>query len=319
MISVEDVLWARYAAPDLDLMEIFLKDFGLIRVHRTATTLYMRGHGPVPLAHVTDLGESDAVGFALRARSKEDLSTLAESYGTSVVERDEPGGGHAVTIRDPDGNRVEVVHGYAERPLPLLRPPFKFNPGDGRARQGGTVRTVQQPSQVLRLGHVMLRTKAFKAMRDFYIDVLGMKISDSYYAGPRDNVIASFLHCGLGSRLVDHHSVALVGDGHSGFEHTAFEVLDLDDVMMGHQHLASRRRWKHSWGVGRHFEGSQVFDYWRDPFGNKIEHWTDGDLVNDDYPEGSVEFNPMTCLAQWGPPVTADFAGQPAEHANMPS
>jgi len=165
----------------------------------------------------------------------------------------------------------------------------------------------------------MLRTKAFKALLNFYTAVLGMKISDGYYAGPRDKVIASFLHCGLGSRLVDHHTIAIVGDGHLGFEHTAFEVLDLDDLMMGNRHLVASNRWKHSWGVGRHFEGSQVFDYWRDPFGNKIEHWTDGDLVNDDYPPGYVEFNPMKCLAQWGPPLTADFAGQPAGPEGVPS
>lgn len=24
--------------------------------------------------------------------------------------------------------------------------------------------------------------------------------------------------------------------------------------------------------------GSQIFDYWKDPFGNELEHWTDGDL-----------------------------------------
>jgi hypothetical protein len=30
---------------------------------------------------------------------------------------------------------------------------------------------------------------------------------------------------------------------------------------------------------GRHYLGSQIFDYWKDPFGAEIEHWTDGDQL----------------------------------------
>ena len=32
-------------------------------------------------------------------------------------------------------------------------------------------------------------------------------------------------------------------------------------------------------GVGRHVLGAQVFDYWRDPWGHVLEHFTDGDLL----------------------------------------
>jgi hypothetical protein len=118
------------------------------------------------------------------------------------------------------------------------------------------------------------------------------------------------MHCGLGQTFVDHHSVALIGIGRTGFDHMAFEVLDFDDLMVGNRHLLGQNRWTHSWGVGRHFEGSQIFDYWRDPFGNKIEHWTDGDLVNDDYQGTNKRFAPELAadmLTQWGPPLTPDF------------
>ena len=43
-----------------------------------------------------------------------------------------------------------------------------------------------------------------------------------------------------------------------------------------------------------------------DPFGNKIEHWTDGDLVNDDYVGKASRMSPEG-LSQWGPPLPADF------------
>jgi len=48
-----------------------------------------------------------------------------------------------------------------------------------------------------------------------------------------------------------------------------------------------------------------VFDYWRDSAGNKVEHWADGDHVNDDYEKlararGKVPFK------SWGPEPSAD-------------
>jgi len=306
-IAVADMESVRYAAPDLGLMEEFLTDFGLHRVDRTATRLYMRGRGPDAFVHVTELGEARQIGFALKARSLEDLHALARHVGTGIASRDAPGGGQAVRLVDPDGNRVEIVFGATHTGSSVSRAPFAANAGPQRPRTGEIVRTKPQASEVLRMGHVALYTAQFNAMHAFYHDVLGMRDSDTFYAGHETNTIASFMHCGLEKRFVDHHTVVLIGSGRTGFDHAAFEVLDLDDLMRGSQFLRARGKWKHSWGVGRHFQGSQIFDYWRDPFGNKIEHWTDGDLVNDDYRGGHTTFDPVTDLAQWGPPLTPDF------------
>jgi len=166
------------------------------------------------------------------------------------------------------------------------------------------------PSHVIRLGHLALHAANFPAMRAFYRNVLGMRLSDSYYAGQQENTMAEFLHCGLGERFVDHHTIALIGDGRFGFDHVGFEVFDMDDLMMGNRYLRTLGRWEHSWGVGRHIDGSQIFDYWRDPTGLKVEHWTDGDLVNDAYQPSSHAFSPERAadvLAQWAPPFNTDF------------
>jgi catechol 2,3-dioxygenase-like lactoylglutathione lyase family enzyme len=306
-IAVADIESVRYSAPDLGLMEEFLADFGLERVHRTENLLYMRGAGPDAFVHVTELGPVRPIGFALKARSHEDLHALARHGGTTVMERDAPGGGRVVMLADPDGNRLEIVFGAAQSVPSLSRAPFEANVGPRRPRAVEVVRTTARASEVMRLGHVSLYTAQFAAMHDFYHDVLGLRDSDSYYGGHESNTIASFMHCGLEQQLVDHHTVALLGLGRTGYDHAAFEVLDLDDLMRGNQFLQARGRWRHSWGIGRHFQGSQIFDYWRDPFGNKVEHWTDGDLVNDDYQRGHSSFDPATDLAQWGPPLSTDF------------
>ena len=70
----------------------------------------------------------------------------------------------------------------------------------------------------------------------------------------------------------------------------------------------SLRMFHRSWGIGRHVEGSQIFDYWRDPDGLLVEHFTDGDRFDCTLEPG---WSPMTAsgLAQWGPPASKDFMG----------
>ena len=58
--------------------------------------------------------------------------------------------------------------------------------------------------------------------------------------------------------------------------------------------------------IGRHVLGSQVFDYWRDPWGHMFEHYADGDLLTASSKPGNYPALPEN-LAQWGPPVTPTF------------
>ena len=50
------------------------------------------------------------------------------------------------------------------------------------------------------------------------------------------------------------------------YGHSSFEVVDADAVGMG-QRVLLKRGWRHAWGIGRHILGSQIFDYWEDPWG----------------------------------------------------
>jgi catechol 2,3-dioxygenase-like lactoylglutathione lyase family enzyme len=308
MIAVQDIAYVRYQVTDLDRMEAFLIDFGLQRALRTPTALYMRAAGPAHHVHVSELGPENAtVGFGFRAASAADLQRLAEQVGSRVEDNPEPGGGQRVRFIDPCKFVVDVIHGQAEQaPLPT-RDPIAMNPARDRRRFGQPVRLSPAPCQITRLGHLALLVPDFARMLAFYRDVLGLRTSDTYWAGKQGNVIAAFMHCGLGDRWTDHHTLALISaqDGKARFDHSAFEAIDLDDLMQGGEHLKSRG-WKHSWGVGRHIQGSQLFDYWRDPFGNKIEHWTDGDLVNDTTPVGTARVSAEE-LRQWAPPMSAEF------------
>lgn len=118
---------------------------------------------------------------------------------------------------------------------------------------------------------------------------------------PNGSALGAFLRCDRGPEPTDHHSVFLVQmpGGAPGFHHAAYEVRDLDDLMAGHNHL-QRKQHRSAWGVGRHTLGSQVFDYWLDPWGRQLEHWTDGDLFTaEDAPHVATVQELMG--TQWGP------------------
>jgi hypothetical protein len=84
-------------------------------------------------------------------------------------------------------------------------------------------------------------------------------------------------------------------------------VADLDALAAGGEHLNELGH-QRSWGIGRHIQGSQLFDYWRDPDGFLVEHFTDGDMFDDTIEPGWAPFT-ASGLAQWGPPVSKDFLG----------
>ncbi|WP_321927465.1 VOC family protein [Paraburkholderia guartelaensis] len=308
MITVEDIAFVRYQVTDLERMQQFLADFGLHQAARSDSALYMRAAGAVHHTHISERGDVNRpVGFGFLARARADLEQLAAHLGVAVEDNPEPGGGLRVRFTDPAGFVVDVLHGQAAHtPLPT-REPLAANPASRRQRFGQKVRAARAPSSVMRLGHVAVLVPNFHETLAFYRDVLGFRVSDTYWAGVEQNTIAAFLHCGLGDQWTDHHTIALVATQESAarFDHTAFEVLDLDDVCQGGEHLKACG-YTRSWGIGRHVQGSQIFDYWRDPFGNKIEHWTDGDLVNDGSPVGHAEISNDE-LSQWAPPLSPEF------------
>lgn len=307
MIAIRDIAYVRYQVPDLDAQGSFLRDFGLLHHAQTSTSLQMASHNGGYPAYIAEQGPNKALGVGYRVSSIDDLQRVAAQFDVPVTSNEELGAGSIVTLRDPDGGRVDLLYGGDVIPAQPVRAALQLNTADKRQRVGTTNRVELRASHVMRLGHVVLKTVNFPAMFAFYHDVLGLRVSDSYFAESQENTVAAFMHCGLGNEYTDHHTVALLNLGAQvpGFDHSAFEVLDWDDLSIGNQHLTQQER-RHSWGIGRHVQGSQIFDYWLDPHGNKIEHWTDGDLVNDATP---VTHEPLTphALAQWAPPLNPDF------------
>ncbi len=304
MIKVQDVQYIRLAAPDLDKMEAFLTDFGLHRSARTDKALYMRGTDAEHTVHITELGEPAFLGLAFNAAGEEDLDAIANLDSASdVLDNDEPCGGKKVILSDPDGLKVEIIHGIKElEPIPVqdITP---FNSGSRRRRVGPFVRSTPRPSQIKRLGHIVLRCGNFKGCVDFYRNTLGMLVSDYLYRGEADDpgeTAAEFLRCNRGEIYTDHHTILVTDADEAGLGHVAFEVEDWNDLSVGHWYM-QETEYQHNFGLGRHILGSQLFDYWSDPWGHNHEHWTDGDLLNENTPSGSYPLHTARDV-QWAPP-----------------
>ena len=306
-IKVSDIAYGRLRAPDLDVAEEFLTRFGMKRADRTATALYMRGTDPAHHIHVTEKGEPKFVGLAYYAESEDDLERLAKAPGASEVEAiDEPGGGKRVRLTEPNGYQIEVVHGIATLPA-IEAKRQKLNTGEAPlSRAGELMRLPKGPSHVKRIGHGVLMTPKFHETVGWFREMLGFVCSDDVYAGEKNNLIGSFNRCDRGDAYVDHHVFFCLNHAKTGLNHLSFEVPDIDDVAMGHDYLAQFDKYEHMWGIGRHVLGSQVYDYWADPWGRVHEHWADSDRLN--LANGSNLVAAEEALtSQWGEAPPAKF------------
>ena len=314
MIKVTDISYGRIRSPDLDAQEAFLTDFGMARAERTRTALYMRGTDPEHHIHVTELGEPGFISLAFSVESEEDLDRASRIDGASPVEEmDEPGGGKRVRVAEPNGYTIEIVHGV-ETLAPIRVPRFALNVGaQGLARKGELTRIDRGPSHVKRIGHAVLMTPDLDKSIAWVRETLGLVCSDDVYAGgDEDNIVLSFNRVDRGKEYVDHHVFLYVHGKMAGLNHMAFEVQDIDDVIMGHEHLRRVDRYEHVWGLGRHVLGSQVYDYWMDPWGRVHEHWTDSDRLNSDTPPNLIAVEDGLD-SQWGEPAPKKFINHATE------
>jgi hypothetical protein len=309
-VKVRDLAWLEFAKPDLGQAEKFARAFGFSTAARTAGELYLRGTDPgAPSVLIRAGTRSRFLGAAFRAADPRDVRRLAEAAGTTVARLPETLGGIAVDLADPGGTRVRVVADTHE--LAALPPqvPLAVNAGHGVARANAAQRPPREPARVQRLGHVVMQTTQFRRVVDWYLEHLGLIVSDFlYYQGQRDRgPVMGFIRCDQGSAPVNHHTLAMVLGPADRYVHSAYQVADLDALAAGGEYLLSKG-YQRSWGIGRHIEGSQIFDYWRDPDGFLVEHFSDGDLFDAALEPG---WGPMSAsgLAQWGPPATRDFLG----------
>ncbi len=143
-------------------------------------------------------------------------------------------------------------------------------------------------------------------MLQFYVERLGFHVTESV------KNVGHFLRCGASG---DHHNLFLQTRGDNyGFQHVAFELRNIDDVMFCGQHM-EQQGWKSHLGPGRHVLGSNVYWYFWCPAGGIVEAGCDLDFITDHWPAKELEVVPAGGSSWF---VRAEDAGLRPGHGDWP-
>jgi catechol-2,3-dioxygenase len=229
--------------------------FGLTVRRQTAErALLACSYEPYSLELIADPAAGvDHTGYEL-AREVSLGDAVAHLERLGIEHRREP---EALHLRDPDGHGVELVP-YApdDDPRPAI------------ARATDTLAAFHPR----KLGHVNSLTGDLHALSEFYVAVLGMRVTD--HLGEE----GIWLHVNA-----DHHTLALVEKGHAHFHHLAFELTDWGELRVALDHLAQHGRWL-AWGPVRHGVGQNLSAYVRIPEEEcLVELYTDMEQLQADH------------------------------------
>lgn len=295
--------------PDVNAAAAWLSDFGLTTVSLARDHAALRGAAERAPCVLVSRGEARYLGMQLAVATADELDRLAQASGAAIEAGPDEASGRRVRLLDPDGIVVEAVHGAAKLPALPLRRAAPTNHPRAQPRVNEAFRApLHEAPPVYGIGHTVLGVRNIERSLRWYRDHFGLIVSDVQVLRSDAAPVVAFLRCDRGAQPSDHHSVALSSAVDLGHMHTAFEVASFDDVALAHDFLR-RKGWKHSWGIGRHILGSQIFDYWRDPWGDMFEHFADGDVFDASVPAGEHAFGGDS-LHQWGPPPSADMIGK---------
>jgi catechol 2,3-dioxygenase-like lactoylglutathione lyase family enzyme len=212
--------------------------WGLTALDRDGENAWLRGTGENH--HVLSLraAEQNGLGrisFAVTSVAEVDVAgrallNLGVPLLTEPSRLDQPGGGYGLRFADPEGRLIEIsTEVAAVRPLSR----------DAVAPIG--------------IAHVVLNTVDIDRAVDFYVSVLGLRVSD----WSEHQMV--FLRCNA-----DHHCIAFNQAGWASVNHVAYELPSYDHFMRGIGQVRHHGG-QPIWGPGRHGPGNNTFSYFADP------------------------------------------------------
>lgn len=199
--------------------------------------------------------------------------------------------------------RVEILPRLRQDPTPAPR----YN-GPGRLERIGRRADsllLDERVRPRRLGHAVVGCVDHEAAERFFVEGLGFKVSD------RVKDSAAFLRCST-----DHHNLLVSAAPVNFLHHTAWQVDDIDAVGRGAFSMLEGNPERHTWGLGRHYAGSNFFWYLKDPAGGFSEYFSDMDCIVEDQLWTPEDLEGAAGLYAWGPPPPPSFL-EPEDLAAM--
>ena len=281
------------AVPDLAEAETFLQAFGLETGEKDGTLVGRctgRDQDQVAMVEAPDK-QLHHVGFTFDPAGEGELRESLERHHVGLIDPPAGATGDGLWVRDPDGTYVQLI--AADPAPPRKVADIDVNIG-GQYHRVDHAAWLENQNDVAprRLGHSLVFTAQPDVMTAFYIDVLGLRLSD------RITGKVTFLNTGSG----DHHVFGFITSTHPGFHHASFEVPSIDAIALGAD------RWRTSgrpvgWGLGRHTIGSNFFHYNPDPWGSWMEWFSDIDQITDCWVANDWDVPPHL----WGTPPPETF------------
>ena len=276
MSRVNEIRYVGYAVPDLKAERAFYRDvWGLTEVAEQDGMIYFAAPGNderfVVRLRQDPVQRVDVM--ALSAASRADVDALHAAVGKSgakiisaPAELKQPGGGYGFRFFSPDGLPFEISSDVAR----------------GAARPLHRYEGVPE-----RISHIVLHSPNHKALAQFFMDVLGFRLSD--WIGE----MMVFLRCNEW-----HHRLAIL-PGPPCLNHVAYDMLGVDDVMRGVGRLKSVGV-DVKWGPGRHTAGDNVFSYFVTPSGFAVEYTAGLERVDEATWKSQVYPVQPQIMDQWG-------------------
>lgn len=273
-----------FAVPDVGAVEAFYtRVLGLVR-HADLPDGGVRlgwgeGHHVLDL-HAGAAGSGTALlHYGFEVRDDGGIAALRarlEAAGVAVADLDPAyvdapvGDSQGLVVHDPDGTAVHFhppVHRQGENAADTGRRPIKFQ-------------------------HTTVGTDDVPRMVDFFVRVVGFRISDQLEDGR---------FCWLRSDR-DHHTLAAVDVGRAGgLDHYSYDLAEWGDFKAWCDRLTELDVMV-QWGPGRHGPGNNLFVFFDDPAGTHIELSAEMEKFYDD----RVTYSPR----RWVPaPCTVNLWG----------
>ena len=276
MSRVTEIRYVGYGVPDLAAERLFYaKKWGLREVAERDGMVYFAAEGSDELFVVRLRPSADRRidVIALATDSRPDVDALHDKVvaaGCRIVFAPRPldglGGGYGFRFFNPDGLPFEIS-AEVER---------------------GTSRELKRWEGIpQKISHIVLHSPDHKAAVQFFVDVLGFKLSD--WLGD----FMAFLRCNQW-----HHRVAFL-PGPPCFNHVAYDMLSVDDMMRGISRL-KKAEIDIKWGPGRHTAGNNTFSYFVTPNGFAVEYTSELEAVDFETHEHQVHQPTPTTMDQWG-------------------
>jgi catechol 2,3-dioxygenase-like lactoylglutathione lyase family enzyme len=286
MIQVRRLGHVTISTPDLGRqVDYFTRIIGLSVVERTTTRAVLAARSGLETV-VLEHGEaSRCTGLALQVSPRSELKAVRQILTDQSIKSEEcsditPGIRHALNFHDPKGTQIQIFNEFscaAEDDSDRAIMPFK-------------------------LGHVAFQCIDVQRVVDFYVAVLGFRVSDW-----RGDFFA-FLRCGP-----DHHTVNFIRGETDSLHHMAFELRDWADIQRACDFLA-KKDIRLVLGPIRHIIGHNIATYHHNPDNLLIELFTELDQMKDeelgffdprpwhqDRPQVPKVWGPDTLTNYWGP------------------